>query len=50
MEIKLEDVKATLIRLQGQIDVWNGLFQELMKEETKNKAKEDANVSATENK
>lgn len=35
MELKLDDVKATLIRLQGQIDVWNGLYQELLKQEAK---------------
>lgn len=28
MEIKLEDIKATLVRLQGQIDVWQALYKE----------------------
>ncbi len=27
MEIKLQDIKDTLIRLQGQIDVWQNLYQ-----------------------
>lgn len=27
MELRLEDIKATLIRLQGQIDVWQNLYQ-----------------------
>lgn len=35
MELKLEEVKATLIRLQGQIDVWNNLYQILMNEDKK---------------
>ena len=35
MELKLEDVKATLIRLQGQIDVWQNLHQVLEQEQAK---------------
>lgn len=35
MEIKLEDVKATLIRLQGQMDVWKDIYQVMMAEEQK---------------
>lgn len=35
MELKLEDIKATLIRLQGQIDVWQGLYQEVEREQAK---------------
>ncbi len=38
MELKLEDIKATLIRLQGQIDVWQGLYQAV---EAAEKAKND---------
>lgn len=35
LEIKLEDIKATLVRLQGQIDVWQALYQEAEKIEAK---------------
>lgn len=43
MEIKLEDIKATIIRLQGQMDVWNSLYQEQLKLETKsNETKKDS--------
>ncbi len=38
MELKIEDVKATLIRLQGQMDVWQNLYQALIEAE---KAKND---------
>lgn len=39
MELKLEDIKSTLIRLQGQIDVWQNLYQAVEAEE---KAKNDS--------
>ncbi len=43
MELKLEDVQATLIRLQGQIDVWTNLYQALDQEKKKaEEAKNDA--------
>lgn len=42
MELKLEDVKATLIRLQGQIDVWTNLYQAI---EAKEKEAATANDS-----
>ena len=35
MELTMEDVKATLIRLQGQIDVWTGLYQAMEQEKRK---------------
>ena len=35
MELKSEDVKATLIRLQGQIDVWTNLYQMIVEAEKK---------------
>jgi hypothetical protein len=39
MELVLEDIKSTLIRLQGQVDVWQNLYQAeeaRLKAETKN--------------
>lgn len=45
MNITLEDIKATLIRIQGQFDVWNGLYQQALKdEELKNAEKESASA------
>lgn len=42
MNITAEDIKATLIRLQGQIDVWQGLYQEVLKlDAAKPEAKND---------
>lgn len=38
MEIKLEDVKATMIRLQGQIDAWTSLYQTIEQDEKKKAA------------
>lgn len=35
MQLKLEEVKATLIRLQGQMDVWNNIYQVMMQENLK---------------
>ncbi len=43
MEITSEDAKATLIRLQGQIDVWTNLYQTAIEAEKKKaEAKNDA--------
>ncbi len=39
MELKLEDIKSTLIRLQGQVDVWQNLYQAV---EAAEKAKNDS--------
>lgn len=46
MNLTAEDIKATLIRLQGQIDVWQGLYQEIVKAEAK-KAEEAKNDSSS---
>ncbi len=42
MELKLEDVQATLIRLQGQIDVWTNIYKVLEQEKKAEEAKNDA--------
>lgn len=38
MELKIDDIKATLIRLQGQIDVWTNLYQVALEAEKKKEA------------
>ena len=44
MELKSEDIKSTLIRLQGQIDVWTNLYQITI--ENEKKVTEKANDTA----
>ncbi len=41
MELKLEDIKSTLIRLQGQIDVWTNLYNVLEAERKQADEKND---------
>lgn len=43
MDIKLEDIKTNLIRLQGQLDVWQSLYKAVEDaEKPVNEAKNDA--------
>lgn len=37
MELKLEDIKATIIRLQGQMDVWQNLYQAIEQQQKEGK-------------
>lgn len=42
MELKLEYIKQTLIRLQGQMDVWTNLYQAVEQAEKSKEVKNDA--------
>lgn len=35
MELKTEEIKATVMRLQGQLDVWQALYTAAVKEDQK---------------
>lgn len=44
MELRIEDVKTNLIRLQGQMDTWSSILRVLEQEEAK-KTEEAKNAS-----
>lgn len=47
MDIKLEDVKTNLIRLQGQLDVWQSMYKAIEDAEKSAKAQEVKNDTAS---